>query len=67
MVTLKLDAQQAWYLTQLLENVLSDKKNDKLFYSLEENEDGDEVLTFDGDFKEEIVNIDDLLLKARGF
>lgn len=67
MVTLKLDAQQAWYLTQLLENVLSDKKNDKLFNTVEEDEDGNEVISFDGDFKEEILNIDDLLLKARGF
>lgn len=66
MVTLKLDAQQAWYLTQLLENVLSDKKNDKLFNTVEEDEDGNEVISFDGDFKEEILNIDDLLLKARG-
>lgn len=68
MVNLKLDAQQAFFLTQLFENILSDSKYDKLFYSLEENEHtGKEKMTFDSDFKEAIEEIDTNLLKERGF
>lgn len=67
MIVLKLDAQQAWFLTQLFENILSEDKYNKLFYTLEENSKGKEILTFDEEFKQSILDTDDLLSKARGF
>jgi len=67
MIVLKLDAQQAWFLTQLFENILSEDKYNKLFYTLEENSKGKEILTFDEEFKQSILDTDDLLNKARGF
>lgn len=63
-ITLTLDPQQAWFLTQLLENVLTqeEEEHDHLFFTTDENDE----LTFDDEFKTSIIEVDGLLLKARG-
>jgi hypothetical protein len=66
MINLKLTDHQAWMLTQLFENILSDNKHDSLFFSLEENEEtGEEILTMDYEFKAEIEKIDNMLIDER--
>lgn len=58
MIKLKLDDVQAWFLTQILDNV-SDQYD--LFYTMDENDEE----TFDKDFHEEIISIRDKLLEIR--
>ena len=65
MIVLKLDAQQAWFLTQLLENILTEEDDEHRHLFFTNNE--DDELTYDQDFKDHIIKVDDLLLKARGF
>jgi hypothetical protein len=60
MIKLELDDNQAWFLTQLLEQAIEEADN---FLTVDENED----LTFDADFKEHIEEVQSKLLKARGF
>ena len=66
MIILKLNEQQAWFLTQLLENVFTEEEDDQhqhLFFTNNE----DDELNYDQDFKDHILEVNDLLLKARGF
>ena len=58
MIKLELDDMQAWFLTQILDNV-SDRYD--LFYTMDENDEE----TFDKDFHEEIISIRDKLLEIR--
>lgn len=58
MIKLELDDVQAWFLTQILDNV-SDQYD--LFYTMDENDEE----TFDTDFHEEIISIRDKLLEIR--
>ena len=60
MITLKLDEQEAWFLTQILDNALD---NHDLFVTCDE----DDEETFDEEFHTEVLNIRDNLIKLRGF
>ena len=69
MINLKLDEQQAWFLTQILQNVLEqdDESFDGLFSSAnEENDDEDyQGSSFDQEFKNNILEVSKNLLTAR--
>lgn len=60
MINLKLDEQEAWFLTQILENSLEKRT---LFKTMDEND----RKTFDEDFYTSVSDTMDKLLKARGF
>jgi hypothetical protein len=74
MILLKLHEQQAWFLTQLFENVFAqDTEEDNGIFSSadpDEDEDGNfepmQTTSFDQDFKDHIIEVDELLTKARG-
>lgn len=58
MINLKIDDQQAWFLSVILERALA---NYDLFTTVDENDEE----TFDEDFHEEILSLADQLDKIR--
>jgi hypothetical protein len=66
MITLELDEQQAWFLTQFFSDIfaIAENKvdeNTQIFYSKED----DEEFTFDPDYKHAIEQVEGKLLEAR--
>lgn len=63
MVTLQLDEQQTFFLTELISNALKYHESDIIFTTTDENDE----LTYDAAMKEHIEEIEILLDKVRGF
>jgi hypothetical protein len=58
MIKLELDEQEAWFLTQILDNALD---NHDLFLTVDENDEE----TFDGDFHDSVMDTRNKLIEVR--